>query len=271
MTEQEKLSAYMERLGIRSPYGADADAGLLQKIFYAHVTRIPYENISFLLRITDLSMDALFRQVVTEKRGGVCYELSTLLGWALRRLGYEVKDILCDHYRIHDEDTPRKHKGLCVKDSAGKLWWVDVGDSFSNIKSPLELKEDVIQELDGEKYRFEKMSDGRWMEWTFVKNRWIRNYAFAEKDSTMAELLMSKDAVMASDIPFMKIPMFGLRTREGMIFLKGNELHTNVNGVHSMKLCSEDEMPEAFAIFGIRYPYTVYGDTWEVQDDNNKE
>lgn len=259
LTDEQKTTAYLQRIGITVSPGHDADADLLQKVYRAQVTTVPYENINYLLWDTsDLDPDVLFREIVTERRGGVCYEVTILFGWLLQRLGFGVRMILADHYRIHEENSERKHMGLIVTDQTGKRWWVDPGDSFSQTKSPFALEKDIIQTVDSEQYRFERLPDGKWMEWTVVKDQWIRNMAFYEKDATIADASRAKRAVIDPDNPFMSIAMFGIRTPEGMLFLKDNTLHKTENGVRTARTLAESELSGAYALFGLQYPYTLY-------------
>ena len=259
LTDKEKTAAYLHRIGVSVPLDHDADAELLKKVYYGQVTAVPYENINYLLwDSSDLNMEELFREIVTERRGGVCYEVTILFGWLLQRLGFGVRMILADHYRIHEENSERKHMGLIVTDCTGKRWWVDPGDSFSQTKSPFELKEGIIQTVDSEQYRFDRLSDGKWMEWTVVKGQWIRNMAFYEKDATIADASKAKRAVIDPDNPFMSIAMFGIRTPEGMLFLKDNTLHKTENGVRTAETLAESELGSAYALFGLKYPFTLY-------------
>lgn len=267
LTDQEKTAAYLQRIGMTIPQDHTADAELLQRIYYAQVTSVPYENINYLLwDSSDLDLEDLFRDIVTERRGGVCYEVTVLFGWLLRQLGYDVMTVLADHYRIHEENSERKHMGLIVTDCTGRRWWVDPGDSFSETKSPFALEEGTVQAFDHEQYRFERLPDGKWMEWTVVKGQWIRNMAFEEREASLARASACKRSVMDPDNPFMSIAMFGIRTPEGKLFLKENSLHKDQNGVHTVEIFSEDRLPEAYALFGLKFPYTLYR-----HDRNGKE
>ena len=55
------------------PENIIADGELLEKIFHAQVTHIPYENIDYLnLHKESLTLDSLCSQVLEKNRGGVC-------------------------------------------------------------------------------------------------------------------------------------------------------------------------------------------------------
>ena len=104
--EKKSLERYFARIGLTMPENIIADGELLEKIFHAQVTHIPYENIDYLnLRKEPITQEGLYRQIVENGRGGVCYDLNTLLGDVLCSLGYEAYPVMADHYRTHMENT----------------------------------------------------------------------------------------------------------------------------------------------------------------------
>ncbi len=103
------LDAYFARIGWS---GEPEIAGLLAH----HMRAIPFENFDVLLgRPPSLELDALEDKLVTRRRGGYCYEHSTLFAAVLRELGHDV--------RLHSarvvmmtprEQAPRTHMFLSL-------------------------------------------------------------------------------------------------------------------------------------------------------------
>jgi len=63
----------------------------LRAIHRAHLFAIPYENLDVQLgRAVTIERPAIFEKIVNAKRGGWCYEMNGLLGWALGELGFKV-------------------------------------------------------------------------------------------------------------------------------------------------------------------------------------
>ncbi|HVT38030.1 MAG TPA: arylamine N-acetyltransferase [Gemmatimonadaceae bacterium] len=63
----------------------------LRAIHRAHLLTIPYENLDVQLgRPVGLSPAPIFDKIVRHGRGGWCYEMNGLLGWALEELGFRV-------------------------------------------------------------------------------------------------------------------------------------------------------------------------------------
>lgn len=82
------LDAYLARIGwtgSRTPT-PDVLAGVLAH----HMEAIPFENLDVLLgRPPSLDLPSLEVKLVTQKRGGYCYEHTTLFAAALTELGFE--------------------------------------------------------------------------------------------------------------------------------------------------------------------------------------
>ena len=78
MTSGIDLNAYFRRIrysGYREP-----TLNVLREIVLAHFQTIPFENLNPLLRIpVSLELPALESKLVTEGRGGYCFEQNTLL------------------------------------------------------------------------------------------------------------------------------------------------------------------------------------------------
>ncbi|WP_454738163.1 arylamine N-acetyltransferase family protein [Cupriavidus necator] len=82
-----QLDAWLARLGIAAPPSPALEA--LDTVLAANLASIPFENIDPLLRRpVRIELDAVFDKLVTQRRGGYCFELNTLLTAALTALGF---------------------------------------------------------------------------------------------------------------------------------------------------------------------------------------
>jgi N-hydroxyarylamine O-acetyltransferase len=83
------LDAYFKRTGYSG--SREPTLPVLRDILYAHMSRIPFENLDVLLgRGVQLDAESLQNKLVTSCRGGYCFEHSSLLAAVLERLGFEV-------------------------------------------------------------------------------------------------------------------------------------------------------------------------------------
>ena len=257
--EQERLKQYFERLGLELPQEIRPDGAFLKRIFHAHVTHIPYENIDYLnLDKKEITLDRLYEQVVVKKRGGTCFDLNALLYEALRTLGYQAYPVIADHYRTHMEHTNYRHSALIVRDCEGTVWLNDVGDSFSGALEPLLLKENTEQHRGNEVYCLKKAEDESWMLYVLLKGEWTANYAFSEQPATLQDLTYYKLVAMNPEIPFTKEELFHLRTEDGYRLLRGRTLWEKTAEGKTTRPVEESELSEIYGLFGLRYPCTAY-------------
>ncbi len=83
------LDAYLARIGYRG--SLEPTPGTLRDLHCAHLLTIPYENLDIHLgRTLPLGEADIFSKLVTQKRGGWCFEMNGLFAWALRELGFVV-------------------------------------------------------------------------------------------------------------------------------------------------------------------------------------
>ena len=80
------VDAYLNRIGLAQR--PDATLAGLTALHRTHLLEIPYENLDVQLgRPVTLALEPIFEKVVTNRRGGWCYGMDGLLGWALGGLG----------------------------------------------------------------------------------------------------------------------------------------------------------------------------------------
>ena len=83
------LDAYLARIGL--DYRPPATLEGLRTLHRAHLTAIPYENLDVQLgRPVTIERPAIYDKIVGRRRGGWCYEMNGILGWALSELGFAV-------------------------------------------------------------------------------------------------------------------------------------------------------------------------------------
>ena len=84
-----ELSAYLDRIGFEGR--PVPDRATLEAVQRLHLLAIPYENLDVQLgRPLTTSPAAAVDKLVTRRRGGWCYEMNGVLGWALAEIGFRV-------------------------------------------------------------------------------------------------------------------------------------------------------------------------------------
>jgi N-hydroxyarylamine O-acetyltransferase len=162
------LDAYLERIGL------DGRPSIAQ-LHRAHLTSIPFENLDPHQGLpVSLEVEDLERKLVTERRGGYCFEQNLLLKAALETLGAEV-DMFLARMRLPGSMArppgwvgtsfepakpgvarPRSHLVLRVSEN-GSSWHADVGFA-RGILEPIPFGPGPTQEQSG--WSFRVVEDG---------------------------------------------------------------------------------------------------------------
>jgi len=83
------IDAYLARIALSRRPAPDL-AGL-RALHRAHLLAIAYENLDVQLgREVGTARPPIYDKIVTRRRGGWCYEMNGMLGWALDALGFRV-------------------------------------------------------------------------------------------------------------------------------------------------------------------------------------
>ncbi len=83
------IGAYLERIAYSGPMRQDLVT--FTALHRAHLRAIPYENLDVQFgRPVTTEISFIFDKIVTRRRGGWCYEMNGLFGWALCELGFKV-------------------------------------------------------------------------------------------------------------------------------------------------------------------------------------
>lgn len=131
------IGAYLDRIGYQGPRLATRQ--VLFDVHRAHLRAVTYENLDIHLgRILTVDTPHIFDKIVTQYRGGWCYEMNGLLAWALGELGFSVTLLASavNREKLGDK-AERNHLILLVQ--LEQPWLVDVG--FGNgFLQPLPLK-----------------------------------------------------------------------------------------------------------------------------------
>lgn len=118
--------AYLERIGLAG-LPRKCDLGTLDKILYAHVRTVPFENLDAWAegKAPALSVRRMYEKIVQRRRGGWCHELNALLQSLLTALGFEAYTV-AGRVTTVDFVVPLGHRAvICVLD--GKKYYCDVG------------------------------------------------------------------------------------------------------------------------------------------------
>ncbi len=152
------LSDYLARIGY---VGSVAPTySCLAAIHRAHAFSIPYENLDIILgRGVDFDLERIQTKLVSNPRGGWCYETHILLEWALREIGFDVLTVTGGIYRDRRGDEMLgNHTALLVRLDQVYLADLGLGDG---IRDPIPLVEGTYDQ-GSLSFRLESLPDGYW-------------------------------------------------------------------------------------------------------------
>jgi len=247
------LDAYLERISYSGPRAVDVET--LRQIQKHHLLAIPYENVDVQLkRPLTTSVEAAFEKIVNQRRGGWCYEMNGLLGWALAEIGFDIQRTLGGVNRNErGDDAIGNHLVLLVA-LKGKTYVVDAGfgDGFLY---PLPLEEGTFFERDLE-FRLELMSDGFWR---MHNHQFGGAPSFDFRTKVAEEFRLSESCEYlqhAEDYPFVKV-LIVQRFVEGGYEIQVGRVSKRItaDGVTTTLLDSSEQLVERLnAVFGLDVP-----------------
>ena len=114
--------ALLSRIGLdRAPAAADADG--LRVVHRAYLEHVPYEDLAVQLGETGpLDEAALTARLLSDGRGGYCFELNTVLAALLRACGF----VVTHHLAVVGGEGPVNHMALLVH-LQDERWLADAG------------------------------------------------------------------------------------------------------------------------------------------------
>lgn len=248
------VKKYFERIGLEMPETIVPDSALLKKLHFAHCTTVPYENLDMIRGIpTSLEEDALFRKIVEEGRGGLCFELNGSFGYLLTALGYKVTDYAARYLRGESTLPMRRHRVMKVEATDG-VWLCDVGIGEICQREPIEMVEGLVQEQYGETYKLEKEEGLGWVLWDLYKGSWRKFYSFTEEPQLQVDFIaLNFYCEKHPQSPFNKDEMFAVKTADGRKTMDGHVYKEFSGGTVAVTELTEDQLPQAYAKFGLTY------------------
>jgi len=152
------LREYLNRIEYRGPVIPTVD--VLRAVHRCHACAIPYENLDVIRTVpVDQDIERIFGKIVVDGRGGWCYEMNGLLGWALREIGFKVTRICGGVMRAERGDAAFGNH-LVLKVELNEPWIADVGLG-DGIVEPIPLRESSSAQY-GRRYRLKQLGPGEW-------------------------------------------------------------------------------------------------------------
>lgn len=246
-----KANRYLERIGMRYEDVSHTYA-FLKNLQQNHIYHVPYENLDILnQKPIELSKEAIFEKIVTNHRGGYCFELGGAVAMLLRELGFATKCYFGRFLRGETDIPVRRHR-VVVTECEGKRYVIEVGVGIEAPRSPLLLEEGIEQECSNGFFRFSRDAFLGWVLCEKVDNDWQPYYSFTEEEQLDIDFIQPSfycEKHPAS--PFNKSPMVAIKTPDGRraindrdykIFQNGELIHLeeNITDARLYEILKED-------------------------------
>lgn len=234
------IRSYLSRIGI--PYIEENTIDFLRNLQYRHVTQIPFENMD-ILRGSPLSLDPieLYKKIVKDIRGGVCYELNGLFHTLLRELGFSVSMVAAT-VKIENGWFIEGTHAINIVHLNDVDYLVDVGFGGRTPRRPIPLTGEEIQDTDGY-YRIRPYQEEQGVMVFEMKEttEWESLYKFHLQKKVLGDF---KDVCVmtqcSTESRFNKTMVAMILTEQGRVTLHDHSL-TIVNGEDKTKETIEPE------------------------------
>jgi N-hydroxyarylamine O-acetyltransferase len=238
------IKAYLERINYHGLLAPTAET--LRALQVAHLLTVPFENLSIHAgQPILLEDDALFTKIVTNRRGGFCYEANGLFAALLRALGFEVAMLSAEVANAAGDFGP-DFDHMALKVQLERRWLVDVGfgDSFLE---PLLLDERGEQQQGSRAYRIIPDANYLVLMRQDEGEEWKTQYRFGLQPYTYADYAeMCRYHQTSPESHFTRSRICSRATGEGRITLSEMRfISTSNSGGHQVRhertLTSEEE------------------------------
>jgi N-hydroxyarylamine O-acetyltransferase len=254
--------AYLERIGVPPASVESPDLDALERLQRAHVTAVPFENLSI---VGDphgdregagvvLSVPHLYRKIVERGRGGYCFELNGLFHWLLDDLGYEVDRVAARVLSGDGVRTPANHHANVV--TLDRRYVVDVGLGTPKLRRPLPL--DGTPRVDGAGVEWRVAESDRPDETSRTEFRradeWTERYVFSHVARDLSYFEAANDYLQAApESPFTGGPVVSVATAGGERTLDADTLTERLDGEERERRVAPDEWHATLErAFGLR-------------------
>lgn len=189
-----QVHQYLNRINLSDCH---PDLAGLTQLQEHHLTHIPFENLDIVVgREIPLDYPHLFEKVVTNRRGGYCFELNTLYAQLLKALGFAPKPILGRVWVSNPLHTPPRNHLAHLIDLEGKTYVTDVGFGGLMTSIPLDINESAEVTDQAGQVRIIPFVDHQFMIQRLTEKGWTNQYSFeniaiSETDISISNYYMS--------------------------------------------------------------------------------
>lgn len=170
------ISTYFKRINYTGPVAVDT--ATLHALMRHQLFSVPFENLDVQAgKIVSLAPDDIADKVLTQGRGGYCYEVNGLFAMALEAVGIPYRFVAA-RPMFYPARRPKTHMAL-IAEVDSRQWLCDLGFGSYGIRAPMALDMldvDITQDFDT--FRLSRSAEGEYLLQAKVEGKWARQYGF---------------------------------------------------------------------------------------------
>ncbi|MEC1585971.1 arylamine N-acetyltransferase [Bacillus spizizenii] len=230
------LKECFQKIGWEKDHVSFGDLPLFLK---AMAYRFPFENRAVLAKENyKVTKEELWRRLVKEHHGGLCYDLNGFLYFVLREAGFQVKLIRGTIYAGKQQEwaLDRTHAAVLLSAEKGE-YIVDIGFGINLALQPIPLSGETVQSSVGSfRIKEEETEKGSHVLLMDKGEGWQIGYAFTLEESNAGDLDDMKDMIHSHEkSPFNKSLLASKLTPNGRMVMSDRHFTIYENGGEGQK------------------------------------
>ncbi|KXJ34412.1 arylamine N-acetyltransferase family protein [Bacillus spizizenii] len=230
------LKECFQKIGWEKDHVSFGDLPLFLK---AMAYRFPFENRAVLAKENyKVTKEELWRRLIKEHHGGLCYDLNGFLYFVLREAGFQVKLIRGTIYAGKQEEwaLDRTHAAVLLSAEKGE-YIVDIGFGINLALQPIPLSGETVQSSVGSfRIKEEETEKGSHVLLMDKGEGWQIGYAFTLEESNAGDLDDMKDMIHSHEkSPFNKSLLASKLTPNGRMVMSDRHFTIHENGGEGQK------------------------------------
>jgi len=216
-------------------------------IILRHIAKyIPFENIDVIDKTTKpLSLETIAAKILTNHRGGLCYEINTLLFEVLRENNLNVNlisAVIFDETSQAFSKTGYTHT-IILLEHQGLEYLIDAGFGNNIPLIPVPLNGDLVNSTNG---AYKIVDHQLYMKRSYRDEQFKLAYRFKRDRITCDQLRISQQIIEQSeDSMFNKRALLTRCTEDGTVTLSENNLVIMKSGEKTSRVLTEVEKQQA--------------------------
>jgi N-hydroxyarylamine O-acetyltransferase len=236
------LDRYFARIGYQGKAAATVDT--LTNLMRHQLFSVPFENLDVQAgKIVSLVPEDIANKILSQSRGGYCYEVNGLFAMALESLGIPYRFIAA-RPMFYPVKRPKTHMAI-IAEVEGKQWLCDLGFGSYGLRAPLALDRlDTSVQQDHDQFMLTRAGDEFVLK-AFVDDAWANQYCFNLSPQEFIDFMPANylnsthpDAIFVQKLLLVK------HHADGRDILLGNRLKRVHCGTVEVQELSDDEVAD---------------------------